>query len=107
MMSIVEKVRRLEQYIAADSSAVDPVVYMAIDKLLGRETTRMLELKIHLAEQLEEFEKKYSLNSSDFYSRYENGTMGDDMDFVEWAATVEMLANAEKRLALLENESDS
>ncbi|MBW2570753.1 MAG: hypothetical protein JRE47_15685 [Deltaproteobacteria bacterium] len=34
MISTVEKVRRLEQYIAADSSVVDPVINMAIDKLL-------------------------------------------------------------------------
>lgn len=27
--------------------------------------------------------------------------MGDEMDFIEWAATVEMLADAEKRLNLL------
>jgi len=28
--------------------------------------------------------------------------MGDEMDFVEWAATVEMLTNVEKRLTLLQ-----
>ncbi len=42
MMTTLEKVRRLEQYIAADSSAVDPVIYMAIDKLVQREITRLL-----------------------------------------------------------------
>jgi len=33
--------------------------------------------------------------------------MGDDMDFIEWAATVDMLSNAETRLALLQNGPDS
>ena len=32
---------------------------------------------------------------------YCRGDMGDEMDFMEWAATVEMLADAEKRLSLL------
>jgi len=65
----------------------------------------MLEVKAHLGDQLKEFENKYSLNSLDFYTRYKKGAMGDDMDFIEWVATVEMVENAEKRLALLNKES--
>ncbi len=106
-MTTLQKVRRLEQYIATDSSAVDPVIHMAIDKLMEREITRLLKLKARLAEQLEEFERTYAMNSSDFYTRYESGEMGDDMDFIEWAATVEMLKNIENRLLLLKLESDS
>ena len=68
---------------------------MAIDKLMQREIRRLLELKAHLADQLEKFEKKYTMNSSGFCARYESGEMGDDMDYIEWAATVEMLKNAE------------
>ena len=107
MMTTLEKVRRLEQYIAVDNSAVDPVLDIAIDKLLAREIERMRELKARLADQLAEFEERYALKSADFYTRYENGEMGDATDFVEWSATVEMLANAEKRLALLERSPDS
>jgi len=107
MMTTLEKVRRLEQYIAVDNSAVDPVLDMTIDKLLAREIERMRELKARLADQLAEFEERYALKSADFYARYENGEMGDATDFVEWSATVEMLANAERRLALLERSPDS
>lgn len=31
--------------------------------------------------------------------------MGDSIDFVEWSATVEMLANAKKQMAFLETEA--
>jgi len=100
-MTTLEKVRRLEQYVAVSSAAIDPVLGMSIDKLLTRETVRLFGLKARLANQLSRFEKSYDLKSVDFYTRYENGEMGDKMDFIEWAATVEMLANADKRLALL------
>ncbi|MCD4787279.1 MAG: hypothetical protein K8R09_03555 [Desulfobacterales bacterium] len=101
MISTLEKVKRLEQYLAVDSSAIDSVLQMAIDKLLARETARMSELKKRLAAQLKEFEEHYELKSADFYTRYEKGEMGDSMDFIEWSATVEMLANAEKQMTLL------
>jgi hypothetical protein len=107
MITTLEKVRRLEQYIAGDSSEVDPVLKITIDKLLAREITRIRELKACLEDQLVTFEEHYRLKSTDFYARYENGEMGDAIDFMEWSATVEMLANAEKRLALLEMASES
>ena len=66
------------------------------------ELIRTRKLHIRLTEQLAEFEERYALQSADFYARFESGEMGDETDLVEWAATVEMLANAEKRLALLE-----
>ncbi len=67
----------------------------------------MLDLKARLVSQLREFEKQYRLISKEFYARYEKGELGDDMDFVEWAATVEMVANADRRLTLLNLESIS
>jgi hypothetical protein len=60
------------------------------------------KLCARLTQQLAEFEERRALQSADFYARYESGEMGDATDLVEWSATVEMLANAEKRLALLE-----
>ena len=106
-MSVLEKVKQLEKYIAVNSAAVDPVISMSIDKLLARGDTRMLDVKARLGDQFKVFEKKYSLNTSDFYTRYKKGVMGDDMDFIEWAATVEMAENADKRLALLNKKSYS
>ena len=105
MTTALEKVRRLEQYIAVNSAAVDPVLDVTLDKLLARETARMLDLKARLANELANFEKRYAMKSAEFYARYENGEMGDEMDFVEWSATVEMLANVDKQLALLERET--
>jgi hypothetical protein len=100
MMTTLEKVRRLEEYLAGNT-AIDPVVETTINKLLNREQNRLLELKNRLTHQLLEFEAHYSLKSPDFYRRYEAGDLGDAIDYVEWAATVEMLNNVKHRLTLL------
>jgi len=103
-MNILEKVKLLEKYIAVDAAAIDPVMDLSIEKLLKRETSRMDKLKQRLLRQKTEYEEKYKLNSEEFCIRYEKGIMGDDMDYVEWSATVDMLAGVEKRLSLLQRE---
>ncbi len=102
MMTTLEKVKRLEQYLVVDSSMVDPVLDMSINKLLVREQARIQALKTRLLNQLMAFEQAYSLTATEFYTRYEKGEMGDEMDWVEWAATVEMLTHVENRLKLLQ-----
>ena len=57
MLTVLEKVRRLEEYIAVNHSAIDPVVETTINKLLSREFHRLTNLKAHLMDQLAEFEK--------------------------------------------------
>ena len=106
-MTILEKVKLLEKYIAVDVSAIDPVMELAIEKLLKREASRLDELKQRLLRQKTEFEKRYGLDSEEFYRRYEKGAMGDEMDYVEWSATVDMLAGVEKRLSLLRHEASA
>jgi len=102
-MTTLEKVKLLEKYLAVDVEAIDPVVELAIEKLLQREASRMDQLKQRLLRQKTEFEEKYGLNTEEFCMRYKNGTMGDDMDYVEWSATVDMLTDIEKRLSLLQH----
>jgi hypothetical protein len=106
-MNILEKVKLLEKYIAVDATAIDPVMNLSIEKLLKRETSRMDKLKQRLLIQKAEYEEKYKLNSDEFCTRYEKGIMGDDMDYVEWSATVDMLAGIEKRLSLLQQETSA
>ncbi|EDN70339.1 hypothetical protein BGP_5822 [Beggiatoa sp. PS] len=107
MMTILEKVKQLEQYLIFSNLTVDPVLDMSINKLLARESTRMNELKTRLLKQVTMFEQTYSMVSNEFYTRYEKREMGDDMDFVEWASTVEMLTNVDNRLKILQTGSNS
>jgi len=47
------------------------------------------------------------MSSEEFNRQYEEGTMGDEMDYVEWSATVDMLSGIEKRLSVLQQEASA
>ena len=99
MITTLEKVKRLEVYLSINNA--DSVLDKSISKLLVREQMRMKQLISRLQQQLAQFEQQYHLSSQDFYLRYSLGEMSDDMDFIEWASTVEMMNNLKKRAALL------
>jgi len=99
MSTVARKVRRLEEYIAStNASAKDRVLELTIDKLLDRETSRLISQKARLEQQLDGFEQEYHLSSKEFYDKFERGELGDDMDFVEWSATYEMVTNLRRHL---------
>jgi hypothetical protein len=103
MSTVVTKVKRLEEYVAStNASAGDRVLELTIDKLLDRETSRLISQKARLEQQLAGFEREYRLNSKEFYEKFERGELSDDMDFVEWSATYEMAANLRRQLSILE-----
>lgn len=106
MATTLEKIRRLEQYLSGDAS-VDPVLDSTIDKLLAREIAQARDLKTRLQNQLSEFESQYDMASDVFHKKYQRGELGDEMDFVEWSSTIDMLNEAEKRLALLDVDSET
>lgn len=56
------------------------------------------EIKLRLEANLETFERQYEMSSTDFYPRFEDGSLGDAMDFFEWAATIEILDNLNKQI---------
>ena len=105
MLATLKKLKCLEAYVATDDDTLaDSVLDKSLTKLLLREQMRMQHVIRRLREDLEQFEERHQLVSQDFYERYHRGEMGDAMDFIEWAATVEMLAASEKRRALLDTE---
>jgi hypothetical protein len=85
---------RKNRQVAADSSTIDPGMERAIDKLSKRETTRIGDMHLLINGLINAFEAKYKMSSEHFQSRYDceheaslSGSIGDDMDFIEWAAT--------------------
>ena len=98
MLSTLEKVKSLEQYLAINNSNIDPVIDHTIDKLLNREYQRIAEIQTRLILDVAQFETHYAMESDSFQAQYNNGSLGDEMDFIEWSASLEMLAQIEKQL---------
>jgi septation ring formation regulator EzrA len=104
MTSTLEKIRKLEHYIATGGPSQDRVLDMALEKLLSREMDRLSETRERLQTQISEFEQTYHLHSTEFSKQFAQGELGDDIDFIEWASTLEMIANLDHRLSMLKVE---
>lgn len=55
-------------------------------------------LREQLRADLAGFEEMYGMDSDTFYRQYEEGKLGDAVDFVEWSSTVEMMNNIKEQL---------
>ncbi|MDA0746562.1 MAG: hypothetical protein O2954_08575 [bacterium] len=104
MSDALKKIKRLEQYIAVANATVDPILDQTLGKLLAREIEHMHKLKSRLEAQIKAFEEKFGMQSACFYTQYNQGKLGDEMDFIEWASTIDMLKNTQKRLNALEQD---
>jgi len=101
MTATLEKVRRLEQYVELVNGQVDQVLESTIDKMLERERQRLLLQQARLESQIADFEARYGWTSDEFYPRFERGELGDNLDFIEWSATIEMARNLRRTIELL------
>jgi hypothetical protein len=100
MNQTLDKLRRLERLVQENPS-VDEVLELTIDKMLQREINK-LNLQINnFSDQIKYWEDNYKIDSQLFLKRFEAGQMGDEVDFIEWAATLEMKAKSEKYISTL------
>lgn len=96
----LDKLKRIERLIQ-DYPAADSVLELTIDKILQREINK---LNLHISNfivQIKQWEDIYKMDSQLFLEKFEAGQMGDDVDFVEWAATLEMKAKTEDIISTL------
>ncbi len=98
MLNTLEKVKRLENYLSIDNIAIDPVIELTINKLLMREYHRVTEIKKRLTNEISLLEQQYGMDSNSFQQRYQAGKLDDEMDFIEWSASLEMLNQIENQL---------
>ncbi|MCX6031387.1 MAG: hypothetical protein NT169_19070 [Chloroflexi bacterium] len=101
MAAVLEKVRQLEQYVQTTNGRVDWVVESTIDKLLDRERQKLRQQLARLKSQTTDFEARYGWTSDEFHPRFERGELGDDIDLIEWSATLSMIANLQHAIGTL------
>ena len=102
MSAVLSTLQRLEECVALTGRpATGPLWEMTLTKLISHESARLREQKTRLQTQLTDFERQYGMSSRAFYPRFERGEVGDEMDFIEWAATYEMVRNLDRYLRIL------
>lgn len=90
-MSEVATVARLETLLELYSRGYQsPVIDQTIEKLVNLESNRIRAEVERLTARLQVYEEKYGMKSDQFYPRFMNGELGDEMDFVEWSIFWEM-----------------
>ena len=88
MQNAIAIAQRFEQFAACYGD--DPFISKTISKMVStRLSTIQKELR-RVQGALVRFEKIHGKTSSAFIKEFQSGVAGDDMDFIEWAAMVQM-----------------
>lgn len=78
------KVKNLEKFI--EKHGEDAFISQTISKMLDYKVQRYDSEIKRLNKELRKYEKTYKKESSVFYEEFEEGRLGDEMDFVEWSS---------------------
>jgi len=52
-------------------------------------------------ESMRYFERKYGMKTGEFYKKFVDGALGDDMDFFEWKASAEIYGELKEEKRVL------
>lgn len=76
----------------------DDVLIKTIEKLTQYKIEALEKDLADIKRKLLKFERKYKMESSNFIKKFENGQLGDETDFMEWASLLDMAERIESRL---------
>jgi hypothetical protein len=98
----IEYAKVLGRYISEGLSENEEVfIKETLKKLIEQEIGMLEKEKERYKKETDIFEEKYSLKSEGFIKKFNNGEMGDDLDFFEWYASVDSYNRVEKRQRFL------
>ena len=96
MSAIADKIHLIER-LSSDDAATVNLLNKVIDSLVEHDRAKLTQLR----EKISGFEALYSMGTDEFQRRFNNGALGDDMDWFEWDAIADMAARLEDKLALI------
>jgi hypothetical protein len=99
-MELVVSKRKIE---ALEHIGAGKIINISLDKIIKTQIAKYKIAISHINNDLVKFEAKFNLLSSDFYSKYENGNLGDKQDFIEWAGLYENILLYNERIKMLES----
>jgi hypothetical protein len=96
-MDTLQKLEALKEAYAGETD-LDSLLDKLLDLTLSQHRTRLQRYDSELAE----FERRYGMDSAEFYRRFEAGEMGDAADLFEWAGLYELQQDIAKKISRLE-----
>jgi len=75
----------------------------SINKLIDFQLAKYQKLIQDINVDLQVFENKYKMQSQAFYEKFNTGELGDDSDYIEWAALYESIVYYSDKLTLLKS----
>jgi hypothetical protein len=76
-------------------------IEQTLDKIIDQELSVAQKKKAELDRDLQEFEVRYDMTSEIFIQRFQTGSLGDDLDFVEWNAFYHLNQSLQRQIELL------
>ena len=99
MQQTLSKVKNLKKYI--EKHGEDAFFSQTISKMLSYRIQKYSEDIERLDKELKRYECEYKKDSSAFFKEFNDGKIGDEMDFVEWASLYQMRNRiSEKKMEL-------
>ncbi|KPA12063.1 hypothetical protein MHK_007724 [Candidatus Magnetomorum sp. HK-1] len=81
------------------------IITRTLLKILEYEKNTNIKQLDELKEDVCSFEKQYNIKSDKFFEEFQNGKMGDKMDYIEWASLIQMIERIEQKIAILSGQS--
>ena len=96
IMETMHKIQTLEKLINLGTE--DGLIDKTLSKLIQYKTNKMERGLQELEDSMKKFESKYNMDTETFYKKFEEGELGDEMDFLEWYALCDMHKRIMQRL---------